>query len=569
MSEAIREAPADGVGKMLQDDRFVVPNHQRDYSWKVDQVEQLFDDIEEALNKGSSAHFLGLMVFLRDGERMKVLDGQQRLATIVIILAAVRNWLQQYSDHKPDAQKIQDWFIGRSELGQRDLTPRLTLNAANNQIFADYVLKSVAAKDVTAAKDALKRQDPNRRLLEAALYAHARIDKIASNQGSPEAAATRLMEMVKFIRDKVKAVRLLVESEDAAYTIFETLNDRGLELSPLDLIKNHLYRSAGIQDGDQMRDLERRWHQMMATLSNVSADTFLRVFWTSRHGRIRSNNLFDAFKKEYVASAMAIELSRDMLNAAEHYAAIGSADDPVWAEYPEAVRASVRALRQVGGAIMHPVIMSAIARFEAREMERLLRLLEVIVVRYQLIGGGATGRMESIAATVAKDIYTGELTSASAVFQEMKELYPSDDEFRSAFTYRQESKNALAKYYLVKLEGEARRLEQGGMARELAPGELTVEHVLPRNPGPEWADELATDEALAEDCTYSLGNLCLLTHVNRDLGRKGFADKRSTFAESNLLTTKSVGAFPGWARPQIEARQQALAQLAVNAWRFA
>ncbi len=131
------------------------------------------------------------------------------------------------------------------------------------------------------------------------------------------------------MRDKVSVVKLSVGSEEAAYTIFETLNDRGLDLSPLDLVKNHLFSKADEKSQDAVRDMEERWAQMMATLSNVRADNFLKAFWTTRHGRIRSVDLFGAFKKEYGTSDTAIDLSVDMLAASEQYAAIDSADDPV------------------------------------------------------------------------------------------------------------------------------------------------------------------------------------------------------------------------------------------------
>src|SRR5215470_16016505 len=104
MSNGITEAPAAGIGKLLMDNRFSVPNHQRDYSWTEEEVKQLFDDIEAALERESAVYFLGLMVFLNDpGGPLIVLDGQQRLATAVIIFSAIRSWLIQVSDFQDDA----------------------------------------------------------------------------------------------------------------------------------------------------------------------------------------------------------------------------------------------------------------------------------------------------------------------------------------------------------------------------------------------------------------------------------------------------------------------------------
>src|ERR1700738_43371 len=118
MAGEISETPAIGIGKLLMDSRFVVPNHQRDYSWTEDEVRQLFEDVELALVNDNAVYFLGLMVFLNsESDHMVVLDGQQRLATAVIIFSAIRSWLLQYTEYQKDASQIQEWFIGRTELG--------------------------------------------------------------------------------------------------------------------------------------------------------------------------------------------------------------------------------------------------------------------------------------------------------------------------------------------------------------------------------------------------------------------------------------------------------------------
>lgn len=119
----------------MQEGRFVVPSHQRDYSWTVDEVQQLFDDVAEAIEKKNDSYFLGLLVFLTEGEQFTILDGQQRLATTIIIFAAIRDWLRQYPDQHDEARKIQDAYIGGSELGEKGPAPRLVLNQANNKNF--------------------------------------------------------------------------------------------------------------------------------------------------------------------------------------------------------------------------------------------------------------------------------------------------------------------------------------------------------------------------------------------------------------------------------------------------
>ena len=568
MISGIAEAPPAGLGKLLMESRFSVPNHQRDYSWTEDEVKQLFDDVETAIADNSSTYFLGLMVFMEAQGNLIVLDGQQRLATGVIFISAVRSWLSQYSQHQKDASQIQEWFIGRSELGEKQLQPRLIMNSANNQVFSDYIVNSVATEHISKALSKLKRQDRNRNLLEAALLCRNRIASIATETGDPDETAKRLIKIVLYLRDHVSVARLIVSSEAAAFTIFETLNDRGLALSPLDLVKNYLFGKAESHSKPRIRDMESRWTQMMATIANVKADNFLKTFWISRHGRIQNPYLFEALKRTYASPDSAVELSIDMLSASEQYAALESADDPVWSPYSMQTREYVRALKILSSQLIHPVMLAALNKFSVREVERLLKLLEVVIVRYQLVGGGRTGTLEISCARLAKMIYAGEVGTASDAFKEIKDIYPSDEDFQTAFQAKQERSNQKAQYLLRGLEKEERRLTAHGMSDEEELGTLTVEHILPKSPGQAWNDVTKADEALLDECLYKIGNLCLLTKINKDIGTIPFDEKKKVYQKSKIILTHQVAEQSSWDRQAIEKRQTRMAKLAASFWRF-
>jgi uncharacterized protein with ParB-like and HNH nuclease domain len=133
MNDSSFEAPTVGIGRLLREGRFFVPHHQRDYSWTEDEIDQLFVDIGEARASKQPEYFIGLMVFMTQGQReFRILDGQQRLATTVIVLSAVRSWLKARG-YDEDAPQIQSDFIAARELGRGDVEPRLVLNQNNNR----------------------------------------------------------------------------------------------------------------------------------------------------------------------------------------------------------------------------------------------------------------------------------------------------------------------------------------------------------------------------------------------------------------------------------------------------
>jgi hypothetical protein len=547
--------------------RFQVPSHQRNYDWDDDKITQLLDDIEGAMDREDNFYFIGLMVFMRTADgRLIVLDGQQRLATAVILFSAIRNW---FAPIDPDsAARVQRDFIGASEYGQKDILPKLNLNYYNDQIFQQYIVAAKHRDELKRIADVSKKNDPNKQILTASLIFNDAIKGIAARLGQ-EAARDFLVKLVIYIRDHVMVVQLTVPDEASAFRVFETLNDRGQELSPMDLVKNHLFGLTATQSEGSLRTIETRWAQLMNTLANHKADDFLKVYWTSRHGRIQVSDLFPDVKRHSKSPDQAQDLSVDMLEGAEHYAALETADDPVWAKFNPAVRRSVRSLKLIGSKQARPVVLAALKKFGPHEMERLLRLLEIVVVRYQLIGGERTGALEISCAKLAKGIFDGEVTTATTAKGVIADVYPTDDDFQAAFATKQETNNQKAQYLLRGLEEERRRQAHGKMAGEEALGDaLTIEHILPRSPSDEWAAVVDKDPDIAEDCASMLGNLCLLTKVNQTLGRLPYPEKRKIFAQSGIMLTNEAGAYESWSRQAIKHRQAAMAKLAVSAWRF-
>lgn len=571
MPATIAETPTVGLGQLIQGGRFDVPVHQRDYAWTETEINSFFDDIEASLQRRDDLYFLGLMVFqVGDNSTLTILDGQQRLATTIIVLSAIRNWLQQYTEFRGQAQKIEDWFIGFSELGQSELSARLALNSANNETFNRFVIHSVSLNDVRKELNGLRRRDRNRPLLEAIILCHERIAKLASTD-SPAVAAERLYNFVIYLRDTVSIVRLVVRSDDAAYTIFETLNDRGLDLSPLDLVKNYLFSRAEIKNKNKarVRDLEGRWAEMMAMLSDSKADVFLRAFWTSRHGLIQRTTLFGDFKKEYKEPTAALQVSIDMRAAAERYAALENPEDIIWSGHSEVAKETVRALKTIGAKQTHPVLLAALEQFDLAEMERLLRLLEVLIVRFQLIGSGRPGRLETTCGRLAGLVHKGEVKTATQALYEFRDVFPSDVDFERGFQTASGIENRKAQYLLNRLERRARIEAQPQNADPLQPKPQTIEHVLPKKPGHDWKSVIEADPDIVEDCATRLGNLCLLGAINKDLGGKGFAHKIAAYRNSGLILTDEVAEYVRWDRDTIEARQSKMAKRAVIEWRFA
>ena len=570
MASTTVPAPTVGVGQILREGtRYAVPHHQRDFSWSEDEIGQLVSDVEDARKAGQDEYFLGLMVFMPKAAReLTILDGQQRLATASILLSAIRRWLRDRG-LDDDAAKIQSDYIAERRLGGSEHFPRLVLNEVNNPVFEACVVREGTTADIEKILENVSRYDPNRRLYEAVLFCRKRVSELADAiGGSKQKGAAFLYSLVAYLENNVKVVSLVVPNEANAYTVFETLNYRGLDLSVLDLIKNFVFGKASGES--RLREIQARWSQVMSNLANVRADDFLKSWWTSRYGRIQTAQLFPRFKEKIQTWATVTKISEDMVSASDEFAALEIADDPIWASLSDKGRDTVRSLKVLGAQQVHPVLLSGLAKFSVTELERLLSLLETLIVRYQLIGGGRTGRLEIACASLAHHIFEGKVASATAARQHVKDIYPSDADFREGFKTKQETNSRKLLYLLKRLEAQAMRAadkKEGGVEVEPKAG-LTVEHILPKKPDAGWAPELKNDTEFHNDCLHRLGNLCLLTSANRSLGNKAFGEKAKFYAGSGLPLTKAVAMNQKWNRAAVEKRQNALASLAIAAWRF-
>jgi hypothetical protein len=569
MSSPLPDTPTVGLGQYITIGRFVVPTHQRDYSWTNDYVTEFLRDIEEAMKRESSIYFCGLMVFTKTPSAvLKVLDGQQRLATTIMIFSAIRNWFHKYSEFSKFEHQIED-YLGNSDLGSDKVQPRLSLTPANNDAFQKFVIAAVPAADIAKAIRNNSEGERSKTLLKAALLINKQIEARADQLGTKEAAKDYFINLGNFLTTTVRIVSFVVNDDAAAYTIFETLNDRGLDLAALDLVKNYLFSRAERYRAGGLAELEGRWAEMVALLGSARADTFLRAFWASRHGKMEGAQLFTAFKKAYEKPADTYTVSIEMRAGAERYAALFNSNDSIWSGFSTKARRSVDAISLIGLSQAHPIVLAAFDKNLARnEMERLLWLLEVIAVRYQLVRRGRPGRVESLGGRAAREIFEGKITTATQVLNVVDELNIPDAEFKGLFATKTEKDGDKARYLITGIERQSLLRTAEALADELVPGNVTLEHILPKSPNDHWSKEINNDPHLAREMTNRLGNLCLLPGINQKLGNKSWDEKKAVFAQSRLHTTNKLTQYDKWGRAEIEQRQSYMAELAVQAWRF-
>lgn len=487
------------------------------------------------------------------------MDGQQRLATTVMFLAAVRDKLSAMGEVERSSIIESDYLL-KKDIKTLEAIPRLTLNADDNEFFQKRVLSSPNSAD----RGAQASKDSHKRIEDAARLIAARVAQIAATSGSYKA----LLEWVTYIGDSLRVIWVSVPEDADAFTIFETLNDRGLALAISDLLKNYLLNRAG---DDRVSEVASRWAAMKSTLEAVTRDSaddsllaYLRHLWLSMHGLTREKELYARIKGEIRTRKQAIDFAELLCSRARLYAAILSPSHDLWADFGEDAKRHMEILNMLGMVQIRPLLLAALAHLPVQEIRKAMPNMVSWCVRFIIVGGLGGGKIEQHYADKAQDISGGQIKTSAELSAAMRFVLPTDAQFETAFAVATVSKAYLARFYLRVLERAANGNRQPELIPNESADELTLEHIMPKNPSGTWA---SIPKELREAYVNRLGNLALLQQsINSTAGHDEFSDKRPAYAESPLLLTRALGSLQGWSTKEIESRQKDLAKLAVSAW---
>lgn len=549
----------EGIGHMLSDRLLAIPDYQRAYSWGLDEVSDLWQDLSDAIEKGVTEYFLGSVVTTSSEAqpRHQVIDGQQRLATVALMYASMRSIFKDREDER--WRDIQRDLLGKQHMTTRALEPRLVLNAEDNPVFQALTL------DPDSPPEA--QQDSHRRLVAAHDFFLDRFNESIDGMGVGEWQGP-LLRWYEFVFESARVIDVSVSDESRAFIIFETLNDRGLNLSTADLLKNHLFGQAGTE---RVEEAKLRWSRAMAPFvsgvgGELDTDTFLRHYWASRKGVVRVKALYSQIRPDISTSQEAVDFADDLANASPLWAAMFDRDAELWRSYSEGALGALDTLRNLKVEQCRPLLLAGLRKLAREEMEELLSLVVGWSIRWFVVGGGGGGVVERLYAQAAKRVMDGQRTSAEEIAADFSESVPNDTSFREAFESLAVRRGWLARYYLTALESA--RADQ--VEPEFVPNQdvdqVNLEHVLPRNPRPEdWA-EFSEDQL--QNMRLLLGNQALLRKSqNSAIGNKPFNKKKPVLAASSLAWTKEIGDLESWSPQAVTDRQVRMAALAPGIWR--
>jgi uncharacterized protein with ParB-like and HNH nuclease domain len=536
---------------------YIVPKFQRDYTWENDHWDDLWQDIIALSRDEEVEHYMGYLVLqTEDNKSFDVIDGQQRLTTLSIIILVILKNIKKLEEAGIDQEnnKIRRETLYNSYIGF--LNPvtliaenKLKLNRNNDDFYKMYLttLRSLPQRGLNSSEKLMRN---------CFLWFDNVIIEHFPNGGD-------LAAFIDKIVDKIFFTVIKVSDELNAFTVFETLNSRGVRLSSADLLKNHLF-SIVDKEGhhkNEIDELELLWSKVISKLGDEKFPEFLRIYWNSRNKTTRHNELFKTIRKNIKNKGEAFDLIRKLNDNADLYKALLNPNDEMWNENVE-IKKYLTELKIFS--IKQPIslLLSAYDCLDQNNFANLLKMCSVISFRYNVIGGLNPNDQETVYNYIALKILSERKYSKN----DIKKIYPSDDAFENAFlnkTFKLNTRNhAIVRYIFGKIESVCLHNEI-----DFQSDRFSIEHILPENPGDDW--EYIANEVW-ERSVYRLGNLSLLeSGLNKECGNSSFNLKKDIYKKSSSIITRKISDdYNEWNEEKIAQRQSWLAKQAKSIWKI-
>lgn len=544
-----------GNGKIYR-----VPTFQRDYSWSEENWEDLWQDVKALHTDPDSSHYMGALVLQSSDSSDKeftIIDGQQRLATLSIIAIAVIEKIQKLVDREEEAEFNQERqeILKRTYLSDRDprslrYSSKLLLNESNNDFYQSNLInlrRPINIRSLTKS---------NQLLWQAFQYFSSHLEELQEVIQSGEQLATFLTDTVA---QRLLFIQINVEDELNAYTVFETLNARGIELSSTDLLKNYLFSL--FRGPDDLQEAQRQWRRIVNTVQMEKFPEFLRYYLSLKQTRVRRERLFKLVRESVEGAQAAFDLLDRLENYSSLFIALGNSNDEFWRDTPEN-RPYIRELELFRVKQAYSTLFAAYEKFSPENFTRLLKLVCVLSFRYTVVSSLNPNDLETLYNRVAIAITKGEVTNPRGVFDSLRSVYVSDQKFLQDFSLLSIStkgqKKELVRYILCKLEADASHIY-------VNEDSFSIEHILPESPTDEWRQNFT--DAQVEEMAYRIGNLVPLEpNLNRQVGNELYLIKQTVYQQSVYSLAQNV-VSEEWTPDTLATRQRHLAQRAAHIWR--
>jgi uncharacterized protein with ParB-like and HNH nuclease domain len=545
------------------DRQFVIPLFQRVYSWEKRQWEMLWNDIIELSDSNEATesqreeprtHFMGSIVnfptvSVPEGvAKFLLIDGQQRLTTILLLLIAIRDVAKNSNDEdeKTLAEEIHQKYVINNFKKGNDYYKVLP-----TQGDRENFQKLVQAKEYN--------QENKGRILLGYEYFLGKIKKTTHKT---------LANLKETVTSKLSLVSITLGKEDNPYLVFESLNSKGEPLSPADLIRNHFFMCIHVDKQDDV--FQEEWKPMQDNLEQNLTD-FIKHFLMRDGGFIKQNDIYITLKNK-VKTSNALEKLQELSKFSFYYQRLLQPEF----EPNKDIQKYLKRLNRLDVTTCYPLLLNFYNIYDEKllssnQFVEILQVLENYLIR-RAICNIPSNQLNKIFPELFKQIerdYPNDFVFGLKSILQTKG-YPKDIDFLENLQkikfYGGSPLNSRTQLILESIE------ESFGH-REIINFETTktsIEHIMPRHPDEDWRKELGEDwQLIHESYVDDLGNLTLTAiGYNSEMSNNSFYIKKKTLKESHLELNRYFDDIKVWNKDEIEKRSEYLAKKCLEIWSY-
>ncbi|WP_440991568.1 DUF262 domain-containing protein [Haloarchaeobius baliensis] len=555
-----------------QNERLRIPSYQRRYSWEEEQFADLWSDLEKIGSDGS--HFFGTIVFMSGTHvaggtnEIDIVDGQQRITTVSILLCAIRDHLRETYEEDDVEQRVESinenlWIVDRD--GEKQ-GMRLNLGNLDRESYESLVKGYI---------DEIE----NGKIINAYGFFRDRLE-------SDCADLDEVKEIHDRILDQLIYVSITAKGHSEAYQLFETMNNRGLSLSPIDLMKNYLLMRASDRANANEDRVEDLWGDIIKNLDSVSdvnnpGVTFFRQYFMSSRvleirEKITTKKLYEPTFIETIDGADDIEtLLTDIREKSSLFRKLLQQDIDQFS--PSENSEINRLLRDAQIVSITPFTFFLRAFSESDDVELLkevIRKSNALLIRRQICDRN-TGPHDTIFNHLSHNAF--ESTDPLEYIDEYLKSegrFPNDEQFKRHFKQENFSRSDGTKYILSKIEED--HFGHGGKEVVESRYQVHIEHILPTYPGKNlsrlWLEPFDISDDEHDDFKNKIGNLTLLEEdPNISASNRSLEKKQEYYSEeaTDFIMTHELQDKERWGVSEIEGRSEELAAIAAKeVWRL-
>ena len=532
---------------------FIVPEYQRPYVWQEENIQELIDDLYYAFeNKQNSEYFLGALVLKRTREKefkeYEILDGQQRLTTLCMMMAVLRDLMK-----KPQYKWTLSQMIYQEENELLKVPSRNRIKYNTRDKVKDFVKNYIIANGSTKKKDLINYHEDTNISVSNMAKAISSMHNIFESKENLEAFAVFLLNNVLFIY-------VSTDNTEDAFRLFTILNDRGIPLSNADILKSINIGEVPEEDLDEYSKnweyLEEKYHK--------GFDRFLSFVRTILLKNKPASNLLDEYEKNIYQK----NILKKGKNTIDFLIELDEIYDKIIDLNDENLSNEYKNLVTIMKIGLHsdewiPAVMSYFLKFEYYNLDKFIKKLEYKFVGDLMSNVSPSKRRENLN-NIIKTIEIVNKENIDTLF-ENKELFDIDKNiFRNNINGEVYGKK-YTKYLLLKIE----YLMSDNSVHLSNYKEISIEHVLPQNPlkKSHWRRDFTENQR--KNWTNKLSNLVLISNkknvklANLDFNKKKeeyLKHRMDVFNSSKIFLDKSFK----WDEATLKSRQNTMVGMLLN-----